>query len=205
LRVAGFFGEQAILAEPRSGQAEVALRGLYSTCAYAAVGLDYVLADLAFRSHDERRTALINSLRYGQTSTTEALATIRAAIGLVRQHARGANSVAKQVESGFQQQATSIPAEIIADYVARLSSGDALYMIARELERNAYKTSMSHYDSLSMEARSLLGVFLDFNDLSREKIADAGRKSNIPPSALPSAAQESQSLFPDDRLNSEDK
>src|ERR1700722_14006579 len=41
LRAAGFFGEQAILAAPKSEQAQVALRGFYSSCAYAAIGLDY--------------------------------------------------------------------------------------------------------------------------------------------------------------------
>lgn len=87
LRSVGFFGEQAILAAPRSVQATTALRGFYSTCAYAAIGLDYVLADLGFRSQEERRTALTNGIRFGQTDTTEALATVRAAIGLVRQHA----------------------------------------------------------------------------------------------------------------------
>jgi hypothetical protein len=173
LRVAGFFGDQAIMAAPKSDQAQVALRGFYSSCAYAAIGLDYVLADLAFRSQDERRTALINGIRYGHTDTTEALATVRAAIGLVRQHVPNGNSIAKQVERGFEQQAANVSAETIADYVARLSSADALYAVARELERNAYKIDMVHFDGMSVEARSLLGVFMDFHGLSREKIANA--------------------------------
>ncbi len=102
--------------------------------------------------------ALINGIRYGHTGTNEALATVRAAIGLVRQHAPNGNSIAKQVERGFQEQAANVSAETIADYVARLSSADALYIVARELERNAYKIDMVRYDALSVEARSLLGV-----------------------------------------------
>ncbi|MBA3447118.1 MAG: hypothetical protein H0T56_05865 [Pseudaminobacter sp.] len=199
LRVAGFFGEQAIVATPRSSQAHAALRGFYSTCAYAAIGLDYVLADLAFRSQDERRTALINGIRYGQMDTTEALATVRAAIGLVRQHAPNGNSIAKQVERGFEKQAANVSAETIADYVARLSSAEALYTVARELEKNAYKIDMLHYDALSIEARSLLGVFMDFHDLSREKMANAGAAgaATKPESAMRGAsAEEMGSLFP---------
>jgi hypothetical protein len=200
LRVAGFFGEQSVFAAPRSGQANVALRGFYSACAYAAIGLDFVLADLAFRSQDERRTALINGIRYGHTGTNEALATVRAAIGLVRQHAPNGNSVAKQVERGFQEQAANVSAETIADYVARLSSADALYIVARELERNAYKIDMVHYDALSVEARSLLGVFMDFHNLSREKIANAGGGiATKPASAIPTVPVEDMgSLFSND-------
>jgi hypothetical protein len=200
LRVAGYFGEQTVLAAPNSGQANVALRGFYSTCAYAAIGLDYVLADLAFRTQEERRAALINGIRYGHTETTEALATIRAAIGLVRQYANNGNSVAKQVENGFQAQAKNISAETIADYVSRLSSADALYTVARELERNAYKSDMVRYDDLSVEARSLLGVFVDSHGLSREKIANAGggvASKQAPPSTS-AAVAETGSLFSDE-------
>ncbi len=181
LRIAGFFAEQAIMAAPKSDPAQVALRGFYSACAYTAIGLDYVLADLAFQSQDERRAALSNAIRYGNTGATEALATVRAAIGLIRQHAPNGNSIAKQVDLGFHQQAGNIPAEIIADYVARLSAADALYTVARELERNAYVFDMLRYDDLSVEARSLLGVFIDFHQLSREKVANAAREIKAKP------------------------
>lgn len=201
LRSVGFFGEQAILAAPRSIQANTALRGFYSTSAYAAIGLDFVLADLGFRSQEERRTALTNGIRFGQTDTTEALATVRAAIGLVRQHAPNGNSIAKQVELGFEQQAANVSAETIADYVSRISTADALHTVARELERNAYTAEMVHFDSLSVEARSLLGVFLDFHDLSREKLANAGTKSAaLKPTEVVRevAVEEIGSLFPDE-------
>jgi hypothetical protein len=140
LRAAGFFAEQTILAAPKSDQAQVALRGFYSTCAYAAIGLDFVLADLAFQSHEDRRAALITGVRYGNTNVREALMPVRTAIGLVRQHASNGGSVAAQVERGFDHQAGRVPAEIIAEYVARLSATDALYIVARELERNAFKS-----------------------------------------------------------------
>ena len=99
---------------------------------------------------------------------------VRAAIGLVRQHVPNGASVAKQVERGFEEQAANVSAETIADYVARLSAADVLFTVARELERNAYLIQMAHFDALSVDARSLLGVFLDFHKLSREKLANAG-------------------------------
>jgi hypothetical protein len=198
LRVAGFFGEQAVLAALKSDQAQVALRGFYSAGAYAAIGLDFVLADLALQSHDDRRAALISGVRYGQTNLREALTPVRTAIGLVRQHVSNGGSIAAQVERGFDQQAARVPAEIIAEYVARLSATDALYTIARELERNAFKIDIVHYDALSVEARSLLGVFLDFHGISREKIANAARGSF----AKQAPATHEATLFPEDALKS---
>jgi hypothetical protein len=198
LRVAGFFGEQAVLAAPKSDQAQVALRGFYSACAYAAIGLDFVLAELAFQSHDDRRAALISGVRYGQTNLREALTPVRTAIGLVRQHVSNGGSIAAQVERGFDQQAARVPAEIIAEYVARLSATDALYVVARELERNAFKIDIAHYDALSVEARSLLGVFLDFHGISREKMANAARASF----AKQAPATQEGALFPEDAIKS---
>jgi hypothetical protein len=198
LRAAGFFAEQTILAAPKSEQAQVALRGFYSTCAYAAIGLDFVLADLAFQSHEDRRAALITGVRYGNTNVREALMPVRTAIGLVRQHVSNGGSIAAQVERGFDHQAGRVPAEIIAEYVARLSATDALYIVARELERNAFKIAISHFDALSVEARSLLGVFLDFHGVSREKIADAAKGSLTRPAPVPAES----SLFPEDAIKS---
>ncbi|RXH38626.1 hypothetical protein XH99_00660 [Bradyrhizobium nanningense] len=198
LRVAGFFAEQAILAAPKSDQAQVALRGFYSTSAYAAIGLDFVLADLAFQSHEDRRASLITGVRYGNTNVREALMPIRTAIGLVRQHASNGGSIAAQVERGFDEQAARVPAEIIAEYVARLSATDGLYSVARELERNAFKIDIFHFDALSAEARSLLGVFLDFHGVSREKIAHAASGSFN----KTSAAAEGGSLFSEDAIRS---
>jgi hypothetical protein len=198
LRVVGFFGEQAVLAAPKSDQAQVALRGFYSACAYAAIGLDFVLADLAFQSHDDRRAALISGVRYGQINFREALTLVRTAIGLVRQHVSNGGSIAAQVERGFDQQAARVPAEIIAEYVARMSTTDALYTIARELERNAFKIDILHYDALTVEARSLVGVFLDFHGISREKIANASRGSFGKQAPVPQEA----TLFPQDAIKS---
>jgi hypothetical protein len=198
LRVAGLFGEQAVQAAPKSDQAQVALRGFYSACAYAAVSLDFVLADLAFQSHDDRRAALISGVRYGHTSLQEALMPVRTAIGLVRQYVSNGGSIAAQVERGFDQQAARVPAEIIADYVAKLSATDALYTVARELERNAFKIDIVHCDALTVEARSLLGVFLDFHGISREKVANAALGALAP--QVP-AAQEGV-LFPEEAIKS---
>jgi hypothetical protein len=69
LTVGAFFAEQTLSAHPRSEQAQVALRLVYLTSALAAISLDYVLADQAFRSQDDRRLSIINSIRFGQSET----------------------------------------------------------------------------------------------------------------------------------------
>jgi hypothetical protein len=186
LLAASFFAEQALSAHPRSEQAQLALRLFYLTSALAAISLDYMLADQAFRSQDDRQQSIINSLRFGQSEAVAALPTIRAAIGLVRKYLDNGAAAAKQIEYGFYGDADRIPAEIIAHYVSRISTSDALFNVAREIERASSSIELPSYDQLSNEAKSLLGVFLDFNGISREKIAAAWPSD---PNAVPAGAE----------------
>jgi hypothetical protein len=181
LEASRFFAEQAVAAQPHSEQAQTALRLFYLTSALAAISLDFALADQAFRSQDERRHAIISSVRFGDAEGVSTLATVRTAIGLARKYAENGAAVAKQIEYGFSGDAEHIPAEIIADYVSRISTSDALFNIAREIERASSDLELPSFDDISNEAKSLLGVFLDFNRISREKVAEAwSRKARGP-------------------------
>jgi hypothetical protein len=171
LRASAYFAEQAALAQPNSAQAELAVRLLFHTSALAAISLDFLLADYAFHSQDERRQLIIQGIRFGESEGVPALATVRAAIALARKYQENGAAAAKQIEHGFYDDAERIPADIIADYVARISTSDALFNVARELERASSAAALPSLDELSVEAKSLLGAFLDFNGIAREKVA----------------------------------
>jgi hypothetical protein len=122
---------------------------LVLTSALAAISLDYMLADQAFQSQDDRRQSIIGSIRFGESEVVTALPTIRAAIGLARKCVENGTAAAKQIEYGFYGDADRIPAEIIADYVARISASDALFNVAREIERAATSAELLSYDQMS--------------------------------------------------------
>jgi hypothetical protein len=173
LAASAFFAEQVLAAHPRSEQAQVAVRLFYFCSALAAISLDYMLADQAFQTPDERRKSIIGGIRFGHSDAPTAPPAVRAAVALARKYAENGNAIAKQIEYGFYGEADRIPAEIIADYVARISASDALFTVAREIERASMSTEVPSYDQMSSNAKSLLGVFLDFNAISRERIATA--------------------------------
>jgi len=192
LAASAFFAEQALSAQPRSEQAQLAVRLVYLTSALTAISLDFALADQAFRSQEERRQSIISGIRFGDAAGVATLSTVRAAVGLARKYAENGPAVAKQIEYGFNGEAERIPAEIIADYVSRISASDTLFNVAREIEKASSSVELPSYDEMSSEAKSLLGAFLDFNGVSRERIAAAwprdvsAKKSRI--SATPAAA-----------------
>lgn len=173
---ARFFAEKASTAQPQSHPAEFAVRLFYFTSALVAISLDFALADQAFRPPEQRRQAVVNGVRYGDAEGFSAVTTIRAAIGLARKYADNGGAVAKQIEYGVNTEAAHIPAEIIADYVSRISASDALFTCAREIEHASSAIDLPSFDELSVDARSLLGVILDFSAIGRERIAGAWQR-----------------------------
>jgi hypothetical protein len=175
LRANGFLGDQAVLAQPESPQAELAIRLFYFTAALVAISLDFVLADPAFRSQEDRRRIIIEGIRFGQSENNQSISTITTAVELARQYAENGNVVAKQIERRFYDQAKKIAAEIIADYVVKVSGRSILFDIARDLEAHSLLEGLQSFDALAIETKSFLGTLLDFNSLQREKVAAAVR------------------------------
>jgi hypothetical protein len=183
LGAAGFFAEQAVTAGPRSEAAATALRLLYFTAALVSISLDFVMADHAFRSHEERRQVILDGLRFGQADQAAALAGVKTAIALTRQYADNGNAVAKQIETSFFADAERLPAEVIADHVAKISGKDTAFIVARELEAACFASAVPSFDVLPIDTKAFLGVVLDFNGIAREKIASLTLKaSGVQPS-----------------------
>jgi hypothetical protein len=173
LRANGFFGEQALVAQPDSHQAALAMRLYYFTAAIIAISLDFVLADHAFRSPEDRRQIIIDAVRFGQTESNRSVSTIKTALELARQYADNGTVVAKQIERGLHEKANAIAAEIIADYVVKVSGRSILFDLAKDLEAHSLSENLRAFDSLEVDTKSFLGVLLDFSGLSRENIAAA--------------------------------
>ncbi|WP_342234666.1 hypothetical protein [Inquilinus sp. OTU3971] len=191
-----FFAEQAVLSQPGSVQSNIAVRLCFFTAALVTISLDYMLAEQIFRPIEERRESVTNSIRFGQTDAGGTIPTIRGALGLVRKYAENGSAVAKQVEYGFYSEAERIPAEIIAEYVTRGAVSDGLFDVARQLAEASYAVELPSFDQLLLGAKSILGVFLDFNGVSREKLALAWPQNvRAQPYAAPAPAAEAGPLF----------
>lgn len=173
LAVAGFFAHEAIAAQPGSPAAAIACRLFYLTAAMAAASLDFVLARHAFSSEEERYGAMVRAIRYGETEGVSPLAAVRTAVGLARSYADNGPAVAKQIETRFYTAASHVSAELIADFVARPAVADSLFGIARDLVSYAHESELQGFDAIKVGSRSLLGVVLDFSEVSRAKFASA--------------------------------
>ena len=166
---AKFFLENAFILDDAAKEA--CLRAFLALLSYSAISLDYAIKDFSFRSLDERNEALRLGLRFGEGGGSSTLESVRIAIQLVRQYADNGNAVARQVQTKFSEAANHLPVEIIAEFVAKIAPSDNLFRVAKELDRAAYLREMTSFDSLSVDAKSFVGVFLDYVGIPRKKLA----------------------------------
>ena len=196
-----YFAGQAAVAAPGSTVAWTAVRLSLFCASVAAVSLDYAMTDVAFRPVEDRHRFLINVIRYGRADRDAGLEKVRLASALLSQFVDNGDAVGKQVLNRFEAAVEKIPAEIIADHVARMTQREPIFGSALHLEAAAYDRAGKGFDQLPSDAKGLLGVLLDFAGVSRAKFADAtnGDKQSTP--ALSVGAQptdEPPSLFPGD-------
>ena len=180
-----YFASQVVSAYPGSPVAKLAGRLTYFSGALAAIGLDAVGVDMAFRPSEERREILINSIRYGNTDAVAGQKELRVAIALVREYVDNGSTIAQTIKDETSKKLNNIPAEIIADEVVRMGTSETLFSVARELERTSYLRICPNYDQLSTPTKSFLGTLLDFSGIDRRTFAIAWEPESIKDPEVP--------------------
>lgn len=175
-----FFAEESVAREPGSKGAHTLMRLTFLSSAFVAIGLDYVMSWYSFRPLDERRQAMLNAIRYGDSERERGLERIRLATALVERYAPSGKASARAVKEAVEADLESIPAEIIADHVIRNLRSEPLFRVAKDMEYAAYLSPVPGFDDLSAGQKSFLGALLDFAGIDRSAFAKAvPRKSAI--------------------------
>jgi hypothetical protein len=73
LSAAAFFAEQAAVAPSRSEQDRIAVRLAFLCASLAAISIDYVSSEAAFRPAEDRNRLILNVIRYGHPDREAAM------------------------------------------------------------------------------------------------------------------------------------
>lgn len=146
-----------------------ALRLVYLNVSYFLIGLDFVLREQLTLDQEQRASILNGGFRYGALGKEYADKVTNLASELVVSvtHKTELKSLILEVMS---EQADSIRAEILSDYLSKLSVLTNLFELARELEDSAFKSEVPALSSLSASAQSMVMVILDFFEIDRKKV-----------------------------------
>lgn len=154
-----FFAERAAT---RPQHREQALRGAYLSAAYACMALDAALEKLVFETPAVRHRLLYSGVTYGDAGDNRVQANIDTVLGVIAKGMKNGRVVARQTSDALREMFAEVRAEVIAEFFSKEQNASHLFAAARELEFRAHARSRTEMMALSVEAKSILGVFADF-------------------------------------------
>jgi hypothetical protein len=184
---------RAVHAHPGTEAAEIALRLTYFAGAVVAVSLDYIGSEVSFRTSEERYTALVNAIRYGQIDKSAGLEVMRLAVALVQKYAPNGDATARTLELAIGRELASIPAEIIAEFVVKNTKLDDLFQIAKRLEHLSMSKVPKSFDALEADEKSFTAVLLDYTGVDRTRFASCWKPARKKGTGVPPTEEEEPS------------
>jgi hypothetical protein len=166
-----FVSTAAVTAYPNTEATETALRLSYFAGAIVALSIDYIASEVSFRASEERRTALVNAIRFGNIDEVTGLERIRLAIALLQKYAPNGDATARALDLAVKKDLNNIPAEIIADHVVKSTKPEDLFQIAKRLEHFCFSRTINSFDALGVEEKAFIAVLLDYSGVDRARFA----------------------------------
>lgn len=154
-----FFAERAAT---RPQHREQALRGAFLSAALACMALDAALERLSFEEPKARYKLLYSGVTYGDAGDNRVQSSIDTVLAVIAKGMKNGRVIARQTSDALEGMFAEVRAEIIAEFFAKEQNAGHLFPVARELEFRAHARARSEMMALSIEAKSIIGVFADF-------------------------------------------
>ncbi|WP_227340117.1 hypothetical protein [Sphingopyxis sp. P8] len=154
-----FFAERAAT---RPQHREQALRGAFLSAALACMALDAALERLTFEEPKARYRLLYAGVTYGDSGDNRVQGSIDTVLSVISRGVKNGRALARQTSDALEEMFAEVRAEIIAEFFAKEQNSALLFPIARELESRAHARAREGLIGLSIEAKSIIGVFADF-------------------------------------------
>ncbi|AXJ96484.1 MULTISPECIES: restriction endonuclease [unclassified Sphingomonas] len=154
-----FFAERAAT---RPQHREQALRGAFLSAALACMALDAALEKLSFEEPKARYNLLYSGVTYGDAGDNRVQSSIDTVLSVISRGVKNGPALARQTSDALEEMFAGVRAEIIAEFFAKEQNAAHLFPVARELEGRAHARSRESLIGLSVEAKSIIGVFADF-------------------------------------------
>lgn len=162
-----FFAERA---EVRTQHCEIAVRCAIMTAGLACVALDSALERFVFEDGDRRFEGLVEGITYGDAGDGRVKLSINTALSALSDGMHNGKAIAAQARAQLEKRLSGINADVIAEHFMREHNAQHLFAVSKEFDEAAHAIVPAKAASLSLEARSILGVFADFSGVKRSAL-----------------------------------
>lgn len=171
-----FFAERA---EVRMQHRDAAVRCALLTAALACIALDAALERFVFEEGDRRFEGLVEGVTYGDSGDGRVKTSIDMALSALSESMENGRAVAAQAKEQLDKRLAAVRADIIAEYFMREQHAQHLFSAAKEFDAIAHAESAADAQALSLEARSILGVFADFTGVKRSALPVGSARPSV--------------------------
>lgn len=187
-----FFAERA---EVRAQHQEQTIRCALLIASLASIALDGALEKLTFEDRHRRYEGIKDGVTYGNTNG-KFKQSIDVALNVISESISNGKTIAAQAKEKIDEKLSQIRANVIAEYFAREHNSQALFSVAKEFDVAAHSLNPDAMWDMSIEARSVLGIFADFSQVKRS-VLPVAQKNNLPPRS----AKSDMTLIADEELH----
>lgn len=179
-RTIGIFSFFASRVQTRTQHRNEVLRCTYLTAAISCIALDSALASVVYEDAKSRYKIIVDGITYGDAGDGKVQRSVNTVLDLIADSMADGRVIAHKARKALEDRFRSIRADVIAEFFSREHNAASLFAVARELEERAHSTLGHSGESLSVEARAILGVFADFVGVSRKWLIN-GSPNEEPP------------------------
>lgn len=176
-----FFSERA---EVRVQHNEIAIRSALLTAGIACIALDAALEKFTFEDAATRVAGIMEGVTYGD-GDNRAKQSIETALAAIAEGTPNGRALAANARQHLDHRFSEMRADIIAEHFARDTNSQPLFNIAKELDEAAHAIWPSSIPTLSIEARTALGIFADFCRIKRSSLPIGTSHVNAPSADQP--------------------
>jgi len=176
--VFAFFAEKA---HTRPQFREQALRGAFLSAALACIALDTALEKVVYEDQSQRFAAIANGVTYGDAGDSRVQNSIKTVLDVISSGLENGRVLARQAADALSRMFQGVRADIIAEHFCKEANAAVLFKVARELDDHAHSQDPSKIQAVSVEAKSIIGVFADFVQAKRTVLLNGSMPSKTEP------------------------
>jgi hypothetical protein len=185
-RATGAFSFFAHRAETRPRHREQALRGAYFTAALACIALDAALERNVYDDAAVRYKTIAEGITYGDAGDSRVQNSIRTVLQVISDSMSNGRVLSKQASETLDGMFKSVRADIVAEFFVKEHNANTLVSVARELDERSHSINADNIQNITVEAKSILGIFADFVKANRAVLLN-GRSPQANDSHIPKA------------------
>lgn len=172
-------------------------RAAYFFCSLVAIGADFLGRGEIFSEHEARRSFFRNGLLFGRPDADASKKFTDFAEQLVTEYLDQSGAAAARIRSGFDRSLEDLSINSLVDFFSKPAAGKELVDGAIMLEAASFKPKIPSPTELSREARTIIGLIMDYGGLPRSHFLGAGKDQARDPNNSPQSEKTTRNSSPE--------